>query len=129
MPQLLPQLLAAAGAVALLVGSIKACTTRLDCSSHGDCVIHVGDSGAAGTCVCDPLFHGPRCDVWRTPVDSAARAELMGVKWENCTHGIPPGHGSRVVALCNMENKLECEAVGGATVADVDNIPEHAAAG
>ena len=83
------------------------CYGRQGCSGRGECV----RGGRA--CSCDPGYDGSRCDVWRAPV----RSELLGVRWENCTHGRPGNDsGSRIVAFCDMGNKLECEAVGAPTV-------------
>jgi hypothetical protein len=84
-------------------GIQRVCTSRADCSRHGDCVAH--------TCVCEPGYEGDMCDVWRAP----PRPELQGIEWANCTHGYIAGNKS-LVQHCDMHNKSVCEAAGAPTV-------------
>jgi hypothetical protein len=77
------------------------------CSGHGEC------RGGA-SCKCDPLFHGDRCDVWRS-APSADLTELQNVDWINCTHGRST-NGTGVDQHCDFENKSVCEAAGAPTV-------------
>ena len=87
----------------------RPCLSRRDCSGHGEC-------GSGGRCLCDPSYHGERCDVWRAA--SPELTMLRDVEWENCTHGRPAGNGSAptVMQLCDMHNKSTCEAAGAPTV-------------
>ena len=78
------------------------------CSGHGECV------RGGVSCKCDPLFHGDRCDVWRS-APSADLTELQNVDWINCTHGRST-NGTGVDQHCDFENKSVCEAAGAPTV-------------